>query len=131
MRMIQALAAIKGGVEAAAGLIEELQQRGLIGDAAVARLAAAEAILNGGKGEAALRFAKDALIFFDARQIWESVFRCNLIVSRVSRDSVEREAHALSARNALGQLRSLWPANDLDGYFRTNEIRRLTEGVEL
>jgi hypothetical protein len=78
-----------------------------------------------------LQLAGDALAFFDARQIWECIFRGNVVAARASSDSARLSAYTSSARNALNQLKSLWPSEDLTGYLGRPDIKRLTERVQL
>jgi len=111
--------------------LQSFTQAGRVREAASARLLVAEALLAAGKLEPALSMAREALKFFEPLRIWESVWRGRLVAARASREPAEAEAHAAAARSALGQLRTSWPRESLEGYLGRPDIKQLIKGIQL
>lgn len=120
---------ISQGSDLAKGVILGIEKSKLIGDAASARLSTAEALLAAGVPIQALQWARDALAFYEPRQIWEAVVRGQLMAARASQDPAESNTHILAARAAFGQLKNLWPAAAVEGYRNQPEFQRLTHGI--
>jgi tetratricopeptide (TPR) repeat protein len=133
-KLIEALVFIRtgrwnDGMQLVRGIIEGLEQSKLIGKAAAVRLSAAEALSDIRELSLARALASDALEFFKLRSIWESVWRGQLVLMHVSNEFAEAEAHAASARDALAQLRKLWPADCVEGYLKRRDVKPLWIGL--
>jgi hypothetical protein len=133
-KLIEALVFIgtgrrKDGLQLVRGIIEEFEHFKLIGKAAAARLAAAGALSAVRERGFARPLALEALDFFKPRSIWESVWRGQLILMHLSEESGEAREHEISAREALAQLRKLWPAASVERYLVRPDIKSLTVGL--
>jgi len=133
-QLIGALASIRTsrgreGIQSAVSVIQGYGQARLAGDAASARLATAEALLAVGNYGLARTMVLQALDFFERRRIWESVWRGRIVAARASSDSAEIRTHLSAARSAFAQLRSLWPAADVDSYLQRTDIKLLSAGM--
>jgi serine/threonine protein kinase len=115
------------GADLAANLVRKLEQEKLIGNAASARLAIAEAWIAAGNRSMAVQLAREALDFFESRHVLESVWRAHALTAKASEDSREAETHRVEARMALSQLKMRWPAGSFDGYLKRPAIRQLSE----
>lgn len=135
-QLIDALVAIRTrrgteGGSSARRIIGAFEQAGLIGHAAAARLATAEAAASAADVELARSMAESALGFFEARRIWESVWRAHAVAARFSQSPKEAETHRASARSALAELRKLWPAPAVDAYLSRPDIKSLSSSIGL
>ena len=128
--LIEALVRIRtgrrdGDIKSALQIVRDFEESRLAGNAASARLAIAEALADIGQKETAKTLALDALVFFEPRSVWESVWRAHTVAARVSEGSADISAHRNAARSALDKMRSLWPANDMDRYLRRADIQSM------
>jgi tetratricopeptide (TPR) repeat protein len=115
------------GLESAQQAIRQFDRAKLLGDAAAARLSAAEALLAAGLPAPAAQMAEEAIAFAEPRHIWESLFRAHLIAAQSQPDRAE--LHKSAARDALSQMRMIWTPADVDRYLQRSDIRRLTAAV--
>jgi aspartate-semialdehyde dehydrogenase len=124
--------AARQGLESAQHAIRQFEHVKSYGDAAAARLSAAEVLLvslvpHFDQLAPAAQLAEEAIAFAEPRHIWESLFRGRLIA--VQAQPERAELHTSAARSALSQIRMSWTAPDVDRYLQRSDIRRLTAAV--
>jgi hypothetical protein len=73
----------------------------------------------------------EALRFFEPRRVWESIWRCHAVLIRSAKDSTAMDSSRASARSALDRLRKTWPAQDMEGYLKRTDVRRLFSLAQL
>jgi tetratricopeptide (TPR) repeat protein len=127
--LIQALVLIRSGriaqgAEGAGNVVAKLEEANRSGSAASARLAAAQALLEGGDKERSLKLATEALAFFEPRKIWEAVWRGRHVVAQAAGPEPRP-----AARVALIELETAWGAGPVQRYLERPDIRRLSGGV--
>jgi len=132
--LIRALVTIRTrrsqGADLVNGEIQRLDQAGRQHEAAWARLSAAEAFVAVGNRGPALSLAAEALGFFEPRRIWEAVWRGHVVSALASQEAAEAEAHRTKARDALAQLKILWPS-DMNNYLGRPDIKPLFDGIRI
>jgi len=133
--LIHALALIRTSrhdrdVQPAVRIVQKLDKAKLIGKAAFARLAIAEAIAGAGMHDIGQNLALEAFPFFEQREIWESLWRGNIAVARAPLSPADVESHKESARSALVQLRKAWPAGSVDVYLTRPDIKLIYRNLE-
>jgi serine/threonine protein kinase/Tfp pilus assembly protein PilF len=134
-RLIEVLVSIRTGhrnegIQSALKLVREFEESRLAGNAASARLAIAEALVDTEESSRARDLARDALQFFEQHNVLESIWRAHLVAARVSERSADISAHRNSARSALAQMRNLWPSSDVDNYLQRADIRLLSGNLD-
>jgi serine/threonine protein kinase/Tfp pilus assembly protein PilF len=134
-RLIEVLVSIRTGhrnegTQSALKLVREFEESRLAGNAASARLAIAEALVDTEESSRARDLARDALQFFEQHNVLESIWRAHLVAARVSERSADISAHRNSARSALAQMRNLWPSSDVDNYLQRADIRLLSGNLD-
>jgi eukaryotic-like serine/threonine-protein kinase len=117
-------------------IIGNFERAKLVFDAACARLAIAEAWMATTNPSPAVKssaytLALEALSFFEARRIWESVWRAHSIAALASQGRTETEKHRTAASSALNQLKGLWPRDSFDSYLRRPDIRSLAKNMKI
>ena len=119
------------GLPSATRVVNELERVGLASDAAFAGLAIAEALAAGGQRAQSETYARQALNYFEPKQVWEAALRGHMVAARVSQAEPEIEAHQASARAALAQLRSIWGAPAVEAYLTRPDMQQLSSGANL
>jgi len=127
-RMAVRAGKVAEGESRMAAVIDRLNRAKMAGAVGSARLAIAAAWLDAGSVDLALQEARDALQFFEPRQIWESVVRGHLILAGVLRNPAEVNEHLSAGRGALDQLRKTWPPASVESYRRRVDLQRLGIG---
>jgi tetratricopeptide (TPR) repeat protein len=133
-KLIQALVWIrtKGWKEAGpliARILQELEEAKMIGNAASAKLATAEALISAGDKSIAKKMALEALDFFEPHGVWESVWRVHVVAARASGEPGEIQAHREAARSAFAQLSKLWPDADIKNYLQRPDIKLISNAI--
>jgi serine/threonine protein kinase len=132
LQMFQGLALIRSGhgsegADLSSNLVRKLEQEKLVGSAAAARLAIAEAWVAVGVRRMALGLLGDALNFFESHQVFESLWRAHALTGTASEDPQLAETHRNKATMVLSQLKARWSAENFAGYMRRPSIRQLSE----
>jgi tetratricopeptide (TPR) repeat protein len=119
------LGRVQAGLDGASRAIQNCIEKSQPYLAAVGQLAVAEAMVRHGTASQGVRFASSALKFFDARRIWESVWRCHTVLAAVAPNSGD---HSDLARTALDSVRHTWPPKMVQVYLQRPDTRILTLG---
>jgi len=126
--MLDALARIRLGQQSArtdaSRIIAESLRRPRIAEPAEFRLAVAEALAATGNASQAQELAREAIAFFEPREVWERVWRCYWVVET---GRAGNAAGAVSTRQAFDRLRANWPAEAIATYSRRPFIKKRLE----
>jgi serine/threonine protein kinase len=117
---------IADGLATARRTIQALEQAALAGEAAAAKLSVAEAFATVGARAEAASMVRDALTYFEPRQVWEAVWRAHVIASRVS-DGAEAASHRAGGASALARLRQAWSVQTVDRYLTRRDVGSLVD----
>jgi serine/threonine protein kinase len=123
--LLRGVAAIRmhredAGLKIAAAAVEEMEKANLLSQAAQARLLVSEALVAVDRAGSAGTYAGEALEFFEPRGIAEACWRAHLVAALAA--GPESDRHREAARAALGQLKAVWPAQDVASYMARPEI---------
>jgi hypothetical protein len=133
LSLLKALAEIRLGKEStpvAPTLLRKLDEEKLVANAAMARLALAEAWMLTRQNRKALQLVVEVLGFFESRGIFESAWRAHAYLAKVSENPRQSEEHRLKAGTALARLKEQWPAGSIDQYLQRSRIKTLVAGLQ-
>jgi tetratricopeptide (TPR) repeat protein len=115
------------GLDLIRATIAQMDQAKLRGEAAVARLAAAQALAANAQlpvqKHAAWTLASEAIGFYEPRQVLESLWRGHAVASHTASDANEGSAHRARAAETLNGLRKQWPSATIDSYLARPEVK--------
>ena len=110
----------------ASSALTELDKNHRTLEAAQAHLSLAESLAETGQVELARDHALKALAFFEPHRIVEATWRANCVAARGA-GQTESNQHRQAALSALANLKTLWPAADVQLYLARPHIKLLLQ----